>query len=53
MAMLYMSVFVLVPLAAVVAKAVSSGLGTFWDSIDNTLAIRFATASPASGSSTR
>ena len=40
MAMLYMSVFVLVPLAAVVAKAVSSGLGTFWDSIDNTLAIR-------------
>ena len=39
-AMLYMSVFVLVPLAAVVAKSVSSGLGTLWDSIDNTLAIR-------------
>src|SRR5881275_559452 len=39
-AMLYMSIFVLVPLAAVVAKAVSSGAGTFWDSIDNTLAIR-------------
>ncbi len=38
--MLYMSVFVLIPLAAVVAKAVSSGVGTFWDSIDNTLAIR-------------
>ena len=38
--MLYMSVFVLVPLAAVVAKAVSSGAGTFWDSIDNTLVIR-------------
>jgi sulfate/thiosulfate transport system permease protein len=39
-AMLYMSVFVLVPLAAVVAKSVSSGVGTLWDSIDNTLAIR-------------
>jgi sulfate transport system permease protein len=39
-AMLYMSVIVLIPLAAVVVKAVSSGLGTLWDSIDNTLAIR-------------
>jgi sulfate/thiosulfate transport system permease protein len=39
-AMLYMSVFVLVPLAAVVAKSVSSGVGTLWDSIDNTLVIR-------------
>ncbi|MBV9363425.1 MAG: molybdate ABC transporter permease subunit, partial [Solirubrobacterales bacterium] len=38
--MLYMSLFVLVPLAAVVAKAVSSGAGTLWDSIDNELAIR-------------
>jgi sulfate transport system permease protein len=39
-AMLYMSVIVLIPLAAVAVKAVSSGLGTFWSSIDNTLAIR-------------
>ncbi len=39
-AMLYMSVIVLIPLAAVVVKSVSSGLGTFWSSIDNTLAIR-------------
>ena len=39
-ATLYMSVFVLIPLAAVVAKAVSSGWGTLWSSIDNTVAIR-------------
>jgi sulfate transport system permease protein len=39
-AVLYMSVIVLIPLAAVAVKAVSSGLGTFWDSIDNTVAIR-------------
>ncbi len=39
-AMLYLSVFVLIPLAAVVAKAVSEGLGTFLDSINNTLVIR-------------
>jgi sulfate/thiosulfate transport system permease protein len=39
-AMLYMSVFVLVPLAAVVAKAVSSGAGVFWDAVSNTLAVR-------------
>jgi sulfate transport system permease protein len=39
-AMLYMSVIVLIPLAAVAVKAVSSGLGTFWSSIDNTLTIR-------------
>ena len=38
--MLYMSVFVLIPLAAVVVKAFSSGLGTLWSSIDNTVAIR-------------
>ena len=38
--MLYMSLFVLVPRAAVVAKAVSAGAGTLWDSVDNTLAIR-------------
>ena len=35
-----MSVIVLIPLAAVAVKAVSPGLGTFWDSVDNTLAIR-------------
>ena len=39
-AMLYLSVFVLIPLAAVVAKAVSGGIGSFWDSINNTLVIR-------------
>jgi sulfate/thiosulfate transport system permease protein len=38
--MLYLSVIVLIPLAAVVAKAVSSGAGTLWSSIDNTLAVR-------------
>ena len=38
--MLYMSVFVLIPLAAVVVKAFSSGLGTLWSSVDNTLAVR-------------
>jgi sulfate/thiosulfate transport system permease protein len=40
MCMLYLSIFVLIPLAAVVVKAFSSGLGTLWSSIDNTLAIR-------------
>jgi sulfate transport system permease protein len=30
---LYMSVIVLIPLAAIVAKAFSQGLGTFWDSV--------------------
>jgi sulfate transport system permease protein len=39
-AMLYMSVFVLIPLAAVAVKAFSSGVGTFWSSIDSTLVIR-------------
>jgi sulfate/thiosulfate transport system permease protein len=38
--MLYLSVIVLIPLAAVVVKAFSSGLGTLWSSIDNTLAVR-------------
>jgi len=38
--MLYLSLFVLIPLAAVVVKAVSSGAGTLWSSIDNTLALR-------------
>ena len=30
----------LIPLAAVVAKSFSSGLGTFWDAIDNPLALK-------------
>lgn len=38
--MLYLSLVVLIPLAAVVVKAFSSGLGTLWSSIDNTLALR-------------
>jgi sulfate/thiosulfate transport system permease protein len=38
--MLYMSVIVLIPLAAVVVKSFSSGTGTLWSSIDNTLALR-------------
>ena len=33
MATLYMSVIVLIPLAAIVAKAFSQGVGTFFDSI--------------------
>jgi sulfate/thiosulfate transport system permease protein len=39
-AMLYLSLIVLIPLAAVVVKAFSSGLGTLWSSIDNTLALK-------------
>jgi sulfate transport system permease protein len=39
-AMLYMSVIVLIPLAAVAVKAVSSGLGTFWDSATNPVALK-------------
>jgi sulfate transport system permease protein len=38
--MLYLSLIVLIPLAAVVVKAFSSGLGTLWSSIDNPLAVR-------------
>ncbi|HTU88046.1 MAG TPA: sulfate ABC transporter permease subunit CysT [Solirubrobacteraceae bacterium] len=38
--MVYLSLIVLIPLAAVVVKAFSSGLGTLWSSIDNTLAVR-------------
>jgi sulfate transport system permease protein len=38
-ATLYMSVIVLIPLSAVAVKAVSSGLGTFWDSISNSFAV--------------
>jgi sulfate transport system permease protein len=40
MATLYMSVLVLIPLAAVVAKAFSQGLGTFWDSVSNSFALK-------------
>jgi len=39
MATLYMSVIVLIPLAAVVAKAASQGLGSFWTSISGSLAL--------------
>jgi sulfate/thiosulfate transport system permease protein len=39
-AMLYLSLVVLIPLAAVVVKAISSGAGALWSSIDNTLAVR-------------
>ena len=34
-----MSVIVLIPLAAVTVKAVSSGLGTFWSSVTNSFAV--------------
>ncbi len=34
---LYLSVIVLIPLAAVVAKAFSSGTGTFFDSVTNSV----------------
>ena len=33
LSMLYMSVIVLIPLAAIVAKAFSRGFGSFWDSV--------------------
>jgi sulfate transport system permease protein len=35
-----MSVIVLIPLAAVAVKAVSSGVGTFWSSITNSFAVQ-------------
>jgi sulfate transport system permease protein len=38
-ATLYLSLIVLIPLAAVVAKAFSSGIGTFFDSVTNSVAI--------------
>jgi sulfate/thiosulfate transport system permease protein len=38
--MVYMSVFVLIPLAAVTVKAVSQGTGTLWHSITNTVALK-------------
>lgn len=37
---LYMSVIVLIPLAAVVVNAVNQGLGTFWDSVTTPVALR-------------
>jgi len=40
LAMLYMSVIVLIPLAAVAVKAFSGGLGTFWASITSPVALR-------------
>jgi sulfate transport system permease protein len=40
MATLYMSVIVLIPLAAVAVKAFSGGLSTFWDSVSNPVALR-------------
>jgi sulfate transport system permease protein len=38
--MLYLSLIVLIPLAAVAVKAVSSGTSTLWSSIDNPLAVK-------------
>jgi sulfate/thiosulfate transport system permease protein len=38
--MLYLSVIVLIPLAAVAVKAFSGGLDTFWDSVTSPLAIK-------------
>jgi sulfate transport system permease protein len=38
--MLYMSVIVLIPLAAVAVKAFSGGLGAFWDSVTSPAALR-------------
>ncbi len=40
MCLLYLSVIVLIPLAAVAAKAFSQGFGTFWDSVTSPLAIK-------------
>jgi sulfate transport system permease protein len=40
LATLYLSVIVLIPLAAVAAKALSQGLGTFWDSVTSPLAVK-------------
>jgi sulfate transport system permease protein len=39
-ATLYLSVIVLIPLAAVAVKAFSAGLGTFWDSVTNPYAVK-------------
>jgi len=40
LATLYMSVIVLIPLAAVVAKAFADGPSAFWDSVTNDVALR-------------
>jgi sulfate transport system permease protein len=40
LATLYLSVIVLIPLAAVAVKAFSGGLGTFWGSVTSPLALR-------------
>jgi sulfate transport system permease protein len=39
-ATLYLSVIVLIPLAAVAVKAFSGGLGTFWDSVSSPYAVK-------------
>ena len=39
-ATLYLSVIVLIPLSAVVVKAVDQGLGNFWSSVTNTFALK-------------
>jgi sulfate/thiosulfate transport system permease protein len=39
-ATLYLSVIVLIPLAAVAAKALSGGLGTFWSAVTTPLAVQ-------------
>ncbi len=38
--MLYLSIIVLLPLAAVVSEAFSGGLGTFWDQVTSPLALK-------------
>jgi len=38
--MLYLSVIVLIPLAAVSVKAFSAGLGSFWDAVTNPLSLK-------------
>jgi sulfate transport system permease protein len=40
MATLYMSVIVLIPLAAVVVNAFSGGLSTFWDAVSSAVAVK-------------
>jgi sulfate transport system permease protein len=40
LASLYLSVIVLIPLAAVAAKAFSQGLGSFWDSVTTTVSLK-------------
>ncbi|HEY3434898.1 MAG TPA: sulfate ABC transporter permease subunit CysT, partial [Solirubrobacterales bacterium] len=40
MVMLYLSIIVLLPLAAVASEAFSGGLGTFWDQVTSPLAVK-------------